>query len=197
MVQASSAQILLSPKPEKATSEEVIRPDSQLLSSKPALGWHLETGVGAVLWGIESQCQCNALTADIGFYHVAPSGFRIGGNLLLTNTISSTLTPSLKVGYQAIRTDHSLGIWSANVFAGPSVGAVIRNQSRALEKYTGILYGGELAFHPRMGSLQHLHGIIAIGWITQREKFQSENWQGPMTTKTTHSGLRIRFGITI
>jgi len=99
---------MLPPKPAKPPGEETtvkqkVRLEATPLDRIPAKGWYFETGLGAVIWGSDSQCGCNAVTADVGFHHVTNKGFLIGSNLLLTNTLSRTVSPTLKFGYQAIR----------------------------------------------------------------------------------------------
>ncbi len=197
------AQIVLPPKPPKPTIEERkgaqrTRLEAFPLESIPAEGWYFETGVGAAIWGSDSQCRCNALTADVGFHHVNNRGFLIGSNLLLTNTLSSTVSPTLKLGYQAIRRhDNSLGKWSANLLLGPSISNFNRGQFIRSDKYTGYIYGGELDFQPRLGRYAQLRGFIALGWLTNREKITQDGWNGPTTIRLKHSGFRIRFGLII
>ena len=197
-----SAQILLPPKPKKAPSEKSIvkqktRLEATPLSSIPAKGWYFEAGVGAVIWGSESQCGCNALTADVGFHHVSNNGFLIGSNLLLTSTLSRTVSPTLKFGYQAIRKqDNSLGKWSANLIVGPSIDNIDRGQFLQSDEYFGYVYGGELNFQPRLGRYSQLRGFMALGWLTSREKITSVGRRGQTTTtRLRHSGLRLRFGL--
>jgi len=199
----ANAQLVLPPKPEKVV---VVKTEKGMnakiargiISSLPAKGWHFETSLGVAIWGIESQCRCNAITADLGFHYVASSGLLLGSNLLVTNTISTSLSPTFKIGYQHIRkADGAIGKWSTSLIAGPGITNLIRSSSTNTDKYRGFIYGGEVGFHPRLGQYSQLRGIMAIGWLTQKETFNSDDWRGPTETRMTHSGVRLRFGITI
>jgi len=205
MANTAIAQIVLPPKPEskhsstKENSEEILAYRT-MISSIPAKGWHIETSAGMAIWGRESQCQCNALTADVSLVYLNRTGLLLGTQFTFTNTVSPSLTPGLKIGYQHInKPNGSIGVWSVNLFAGPSIGNIRNQRFNFTEKYQGLLYGGELGFQPRLGKYSELRAIIALGWLTQRETFISErNWTGaPTETKMTHSGLRFRIGITI
>lgn len=197
------AQLVLPPKPKKAVETKPAkhntgRYERGIIGSIPAKGWHGEVGIGGAIWGAESQCRCNALTADAGFFYVGTPGFLVGSQLLLTNTISRSFSPTLKIGYQHVRkADKSIGEWSVNVMAGPSLNYGKTDRFIGTEAYSGFIYGGELSFQPRLGKYSQLRSIMAIGWLTKRETFTSDGWTGPTETRMKHSGLRFRFGITI
>lgn len=196
-----SAQILLPPKPEKPPREEFIEKEKTRLEAIPldkipAKGWYFESGVGVSIWGQESPCSCSALTADVGFHYLTNKGLLIGTDLLLTTTTTRVVSPTLKFGYQAVRQDNSIGVWSATLLVGPTINNIGPDQFNSESDYSGYIYGGELNVQPRLGRYTQLRGIIGVGWLTTREKFTIENFQGqPFTTTTKHSGLRIRFGL--
>jgi len=84
---------VLPPKPAKPAKPPRVKQTKREaipLAQIPAKGWYFESGLGAVLWGLESQCRCNALTADIGLQYINNKGLLIGGDLLVTNTIHTT-----------------------------------------------------------------------------------------------------------
>jgi len=190
------AQIVLTPKPDKAQIErEKRRNERRLATNIPAKGWHFESSVGTIVWGKESECNCNALTGDLGMYYLNPSGFVVGTQLILTNTISSTLTPTFKLGYQQINDNGTVGVVSTSLIAGRSIGNIISRNSSSADKYVGFMYGGEIGFHPDLGRNAGLKGVFAFGWLTHRETFNFDRFGGPSETKMTHSGFRLRFGI--
>jgi len=123
----------------------------------------------------------------------------IGSQLLVTSTVSTNASPLLKIGYQSVnKRDGSIGIWSASVLGGPTIGSLKNSLFNETNKYSGYVYGGELSFQPRVGKFSQLRGVFSLGWLTQREAFSSRDWGGgSILTKTVHSGLRIKFGITI
>lgn len=194
-----TAQLILPPKVLKAKPvDEKLQQEQGLASGLIAKGWHGEFGIGLAIWGIESQCSCNALAADLGFYYIHANGLSIGTQLLQTNTISKSLSPSFKIGYQHIKKiDRSLGAWSASLLAGSSIRYSEANGFRDLEDYSGFIYGGEISFQPRLGRSSLLRGVMSVGWLTQRETYLTGGWRGQTETKMTHSGVRIRFGFSI
>jgi len=188
---------VLTPKPETDKLERANRKKERRLNHVPAEGWHFESTVGVAVWGLESECQCNALTADMGMYYLNRSGLVIGTQFILTNTVSSTLSPTFKLGYHQINRDGFLDVFSASMIAGPSIGNVVSRNSSSADNYSGFIYGGEISLHPRLGHNSQIRGVIALGWLTHRETFEFTRFGGDSETKMTHSGLRIRLGLTL